>query len=110
MQKFSEWLKNKHEGFNDFLPNMGQRATPYPKEAQPNQAPSQPKQISLSTMADQISDLTWHQLYDVFSKQHQRFPSDPKVGQLGQALYQAAQSGNMSGLQPFKQQLQAQSY
>ena len=100
MKTFNVWLKEKNiqEGLSDFLPNLGQRAIPI----QPKQT-SQPKQVSLSSLADQISDPDWHQLYDVFSNQYQKFPNDPQVSQLGQALYQAAQTGNMSGLQPFKQ-------
>lgn len=129
MSKFSEWLKKKNvneAGLNQFMPNMGQKAMPmgqYPAPLpqgqqpmqkpqqgqgqapmQPQPAPAKPQQISLSSLASKVKDPTWHQLHDKFTTQFKTHANDPKVGQLGQALYQAAQTGNMTGLQPFKSQ------
>jgi len=124
MKKFHEWLKERaqNEGFGNLLPNIGQRAIPINQtgpQAQPSPGqaaagpagqgtppgqpptPGEPKRISLSTFADQISDPNWLQLYEIFTRQFQKTPQDPEVGKLGMALYQSAQSGDMSGLQPF---------
>ena len=70
-----------------------------PQQNQPQQ--NQPQQISLSTFANKIGDITWHQLYDTFTK-YAKF-NDPSIQQLGKALYQSAQSGDMRSLMPFKQ-------
>lgn len=127
MKSFNEWLKDKVVLEDGFSPNMGQQAQmpqqnqqgppqqlQQPQQNQQNQQPQQnqqqPQQISLSTFANKISDASWHQLYNNFAKQYQNNPNDPQVSQLGQALYQAAQSGNMSGLQPFKNQIQGQGF
>lgn len=67
------------------------------------QQPQQP-QIKLSDFEDKVGDINWHSLYEIFVRQHSRNQNDPKVMQLGQALYQAAQSNNMSVIQPFVQQ------
>ncbi len=96
MKSFTEWLNN--EGLGDYMPNMGQRATPI-NNPQSQQYPQQPKQISLSSLGSNVKDLTWHKLYDVFSKQFQRMPNDPEVESLGQLLHQSATSGNYSILQ-----------
>jgi hypothetical protein len=106
MKTFATWLKKKNiqEGLSGFMPNLGQRAIPIQQGQQQSNQP-----VQLSTLANKVSDPSWHQLYDVFSNQYKKFPNDPKVGQLGQALYQSAQNGDMSALQPFVQQhLQAQ--
>lgn len=95
MKTFVEWIAAKNEGLADHLPNLGQRAIPIQRD--------QPQKVSLSTLADTVQDLDWHKLYDVFTKQYRMNPADPQVAQLGQSLYQAAQNGDMSSLQPFKQ-------
>lgn len=60
-------------------------------------------QVSLSSLAGKVSDLNWHQVYDVFARQHSKVPNDPEVQKMGQALFQAAQSGNMNIIQPYIQ-------
>ena len=89
MKTFTEWMKT--EAFPD------KRQYAFPQQ-------QAPQQISLSSFADKVGDPDWHQLYDVFVQQHQKHSNDPKVMELGQALYQAAQSNNMSSLKPFVQQ------
>lgn len=100
MKTFTQWLETKvQEGLSGYLPNLGQRAIPINNP----QVNPQQKQVSLSSLANQVQDASWHQLYDVFSNQYKKFPNNPQVTQLGQTLYQAAQNGNMSVLQPFIQ-------
>ena len=105
IKNFYEWVAS--EGLADFLPNMGQRAIPMNPPQQ--SSASQPQKISLSSLADKVQDMNWHSLYDVFARQFRGAPNDPAVGQLGQALYQAATNNDMSILRPFVQKhLQAQ--
>lgn len=115
MFKFSEWLKNKEINEAGLFPNVPQtqRAKPAQQPAmgqaqqqtQPQaQQQAQPQQVSLSQYAPKMKDPTWHFLYDAFTQAYQKHPQDPKISQLGTALYQAAQSGNMAGLQPFRSQ------
>lgn len=103
MKTFNEWLSAKNEaGLSGFMPNLGQRAIPINQGQQ--QAPQQQKQVSLSTIAPNIKDPNWIQLYEIFERMFGRQPSDPKVQQLGQALHSSGTTGNMSALQPFVQQ------
>lgn len=108
MKTFIEWLdaNNLKEGI---MPNMGQQAIPInqPQQQQaqqPQQIQQQPQQVSLSSLAHNVKDPNWHHLHDAFGQQFQKHPNDPQVLKLGQALYQAAQTGNMTGIQPFVQQ------
>lgn len=101
MKTFEQFVMQKNEaGLSNFMPNMGQRAIPV------NQGSPQagPQQVSLSQFAGRIKDPNWQSLYQNFTRQHQTHGTDPKVQQLGQALHQAATTGNMSMLQPFAQQ------
>lgn len=103
MISFIKWLESK----TNENANIGGWATPVNKQPPPQQVQhqqQQQQQVSLSSFADKVSDPVWHQLYDVFSTQHQKFPNHPNVAKLGMALYQAAQNGDMSVLEPFKQQ------
>ena len=96
MKKFSEWLKVRTENMTP-APNMGQAA------AAPVQQQAQPQRVSLGDLGKQVTDPNWHHLYDAYARMYQRHPQDQQVQQLGVALYQAAQSKNMQGLQPFAQ-------
>lgn len=102
MKTFNEWLSAKNEaGLGGFMPNLGQRAIPI-NQGQPAQQPQQ-KQVSLSTIAPRIKDPNWIQLYEIFERMFGRQPNDPAVQQLGQALLNSGQTGNMTALQPFVQ-------
>jgi DNA-directed RNA polymerase subunit RPC12/RpoP len=121
MKTYTEW-KNLSEAIEVACKNCGQKlhapddahgrkgrcpkcgstidiVNPQQSQQQPQQAPAQ---FSLSSLGEKIADHDWHALYDVFVKQFKQFPSDPKVQQLGLALKQAGESGNMSGLESFK--------
>jgi hypothetical protein len=111
MKTFNEWLSAKNEaGLSGFMPNMGQRAIPINQgQPAPAQQPQQ-KQISLSTIAPNVKDPNWIQLYEIFTRMFGRQPNDPAVQQLGQALQSSGTTGNMTALQPFVQKfLKAQS-
>lgn len=59
------------------------------------------KQISLSDLSNQVSDINWHSIYNWFSERYKKNPQDPKTIEIGKALYQAAISKNMKILNPY---------
>lgn len=114
MKTFLEYAEAKGVDLSEMFPNLGQRAIPInggggsPKPAAapgaaPGGAAGGPQKVSLSSLADRVSDPNWHQLYEVFTRLHGRHQGDPTVQQLGMALYKAAQSNDMNSLQPFVQ-------
>lgn len=123
MKTFLEYAEQRGVNLSEMFPNMGQRAIPIngggAKAPQPGPTPATPpppggpgagatpagpKQVSLSSLADRVQDPDWHQLYEKFSEWHKKHQGNPKVQELGMALYRAAQSGDMSGIKPFVQQ------
>jgi hypothetical protein len=104
-KKFTEWLDAKHEGFMDHLPNLGQKAIPINQTQQhvpPSMQQQAPvKKVSLKDLSHEVDNADWHHLYDMFAQQYAKFPDDPQVKKLGMALYQSAQTKDMSSLQPF---------
>lgn len=57
---------------------------------------NQQGKVSLSDFASKITDIKWHQVYDAFARRYRMNPTDPNVGQIGQSLYQAAMTNDMS--------------
>lgn len=96
--------------FKEMVP--GRQATPiddpYMKQVAQSAMASQPQQVKLSDLASQVSDIKWHQLYDVFARQFKMNSNDKNVQAMGQALHQAATTGNMASIQPFLGQINAQ--
>jgi len=96
--------------FKEMVP--GRQATPindpHMQQVAKSAMASQPQQVKLSDLASQVSDIKWHQLYDVFARQFRMNPKDQNVTAMGQALHQAATTGNMAAIQPFLSQVNAQ--
>jgi hypothetical protein len=89
VKTYAEWLLTKENAPVQYGPEFNSlRANPQP-------------QVKLSDYAAKISDLKWHQVYDTFTRQHARMPADQNVVKMGQALYQAATTGDMSHIRPY---------
>jgi len=101
MSKFNDWLKRRELKESQLGGFVGQATG---RNAVPINKGNTPRTVSLSDLAVNVQDRAWHDLYRIFDAHYSKTPEGVKP--LGAALYRAAQSGDMSGLMPFKQQYQ----
>lgn len=83
----------------------GPQASPQPAPKGPQVSPQQGPQstFSLRSIADKVGDINWQTVHDAFDRSFQRNPKDPEVQKMGQALYQAYQTGDMRHIKDYVQ-------